>query len=94
MKSLRCISERETRRLLDQEYFGREYLKELYLIADVSKWESHRRLDRGLRSRVLQLAIEAYRRGEISRDRILELGRALRIAGERLRMLAEAARGE
>ncbi len=94
LKSLRYISGRECIDLLEREHFGREYLKVLSMFADVGEREKKRYWDRELRSEIAHLAIEAYRRGEISRGRVLELGATLRIAGDTLLHLAEAARGE
>ena len=94
LKSLRYISGRETGDLLEQERFGRKYLKALSMFADVGEREQQRYWDRELRNEIAHLAIEAYRREEISRGRVLELSATLRIAGDTLLNLAEAARGE
>ncbi len=94
LKSLRYISGRETGHLLEQERFGRKYLKALSMFADVGEREQQRYWDRELRNEIAHLAIEAYRREEISRGRVLELSATLRIAGDTLLNLAEAARGE
>ena len=50
--------------------------------------------DRELRSEIAHLSIEAYRREEISRGRLLELGKMLGMKAAVLLRLAEAARGE
>ena len=63
-------------------------------MGDVGEREKQRYWDRELRSEIAHLAIEAYRREEISRGRVLELSKTLRIAGDTLLNLAEAARGE
>ncbi len=94
LKSLRYISGRETGDLLEQERFGRKYLKALGMFADVGEREQQRYWDRELRNEIAHLAIEAYRRDEISRGRVLELSATLRIAGDTLLNLADAARGE
>jgi Zn-dependent peptidase ImmA (M78 family)/transcriptional regulator with XRE-family HTH domain len=94
LKSLRYISGRETGDLLERERFGRKYLKALSMFADVGEQEKQRYWDRELRNEIAHLAIEAYRREEISRGRVLELSATLRIAGDTLLNLAEAARGE
>ena len=93
-RSLRNISERECGELLDRECFGRKYLKALSMFGDVGEREKQRYWDRELRNEIAHLAIEAYRREEISRGRVLELSKTLRIAGDTLLNLAEAARGE
>ena len=94
LKSLRYISASESGELLDQEHFGRKYLKALNMFGDVGKRENQRYSDRELRNEIAHLAIEAYRREEISRGRVLELSKTLRITGDTLLSLAEAARGE
>lgn len=94
LKSLRYISGTACDDLLNQERFGRRHLKALSMYNDVGRREHEQYWDRELRSEIAHLAIEAYRREEISRDRILELSRTLRITGDTLLDLAEAARGE
>ena len=93
LKSLRHISHVESRDLLDQEEFGRQLLRELSMFGDVEETEAHQYRDRELRIEIAHLAIEAYRREEISRGRVLELGRTLDMKGDVLLRLAEAARG-
>ena len=93
LKSLRYVSDRECGDLLEQEAFGRKYLKALSM-GDVGEREKQRYWDRELRSEIAHLAIEAYRREEISRGRVLELSKTLRIGGDTLLNLAEAARDE
>ena len=94
LKSLRHISQPESRELLGQEEFGREYLKALRMFNDVGEPEPHADRDRELRGEIAHLAIEAYRREEISRGRVLELSKALRIRGDTLLRLAQVARGD
>lgn len=91
MKSLRHITSSESEELLRHEDYGREYLKALNLFDDLEKQEDRRYWDRELRSEIANLAIEAFRREEISRGRLLELGRSLNFEGDRLLTLAEAA---
>ena len=93
LKSLRYISNRECRSLLDQEDFGRKYLKALNMFSEVGGPERRKYWDRELRSEIAHLAIEAYRREEISRGRVLEMSKTLRIDGDTLLSLAEMARG-
>ena len=92
LKSLRHISHPDSHELLEQEGFGREYLKAL-MFNDVGEPEHPRYRDRELRGEIAHLAIEAYRRGEVSRDRVLELSKALGIDGDTLLHLAQVARG-
>ncbi len=93
LKSLRHISHPESQNLLEQEGFGREYLKAIDMFGDVGEPEQRQYWDRELRGEVAHLAIEAYRREEISHGRVLELGGALGIDGDVLLRLAEAVRG-
>ncbi|MCY4462101.1 MAG: XRE family transcriptional regulator, partial [Albidovulum sp.] len=88
LKSLRYISNRECRSLLDQEDFGRKYLKALNMFSEVGEPERRKYWDRELRSEIAHLAIEAYRREEISRGRVLEMSKTLRIDGDTLLSLA------
>ena len=92
LKSLRHVSPAETGELLERERFGREYLKALSMFSDVGEPEQRRHWDRELRSEIAHLAIEAYRLEEISRGRVLELGKMLDIEGDTLLRLAQAAR--
>ena len=94
LKSLRHITHAESLDLLAQEHLGRQLLHELSMFSDVEEPEELRHRDRELRSEVVHLAIEAYRREEISRGRVLELSKTLGIAGEVLLQLAEATRAE
>ena len=64
------------------------------MFGDVGEPEQRRYWDRELRGEIAHLAIEAYRRGEISRGRALELSKTLGIDGDILLRLAETARGE
>ena len=93
LKSLRHVSTAESRELLESEEYGREYLQALDLIDDLEAHEARPYWDRELRREVAHLAIEAYRQEEISRGRLLEIGKSIAFRGERLLVLAEAARG-
>ena len=92
LKSLQHISHPDSHELLEQEGFGREYLKAL-MFSDVGEPEHPRYRDRELRGEIAHLAIEAYRREEISRGRVLELSKTLGINGDTLLHLAQVARG-
>ena len=94
LRSLQYLSHAESQELLDQEDFGREYLKALDMFDDVGEPEQRRYWDRELRGEIAHLAIEAYRRGEISRGTVLELSETLGIDGDILLRLAKAARRE
>ena len=94
LKSLRHSSHAEPQELLEQEDFGRQLLRELSMFGDVEELEAREYPDRELRSEIAHLAIEAYRREEISRGRVLELGKTLGMKADILLRLAEAARAE
>ena len=94
LKSLRHLSHAESREFLEQEEFGRQLLRELSKFRDVEEPEAPQYRDRELRSEIAHLAIEAYRREEISRGRVLELSKTLGMKGDILLRLAEAVRGE
>ena len=94
LKSLQYVSQQETDDLLKQEDSGRGYLDMLDMLDDLEKPERSAHRTRNLRKEIAHLAIEAYRRAEISRGRLLELSRLLRVDGQTLLNLAEVARGE
>ena len=94
LKRIRHNSYPESRELLKQEDFGRRYLKAPSMFSDVGEPEQRHYWDRELRSEIAHLVIEAHRREEISRGRVLELSKTLRIDGGILLDLAEVARGE
>lgn len=94
LKNLQHISGRECGIILDRERFGRMYLEALGVFSDVGKRERQQYRDRELRNEIAHLAIEAWRRDKVSGARILELSKSLRIPGDSLLNLAEAARGE
>ena len=91
MKSLRHVSQRDSDGLLEQEHFGKEYLNILGMLDELEEPEQRRHWDRELRSEIAHLAIEAYRREEISRGRLLDLSKALEIDGDAFLSLARAA---
>ena len=92
LKSLRHISSSQAEQLLANQMHGKNYLQALHLLDDLDKPETKTHWDRELRSEIAHLAIEAFRQEEISRGRVLEISKSLGIDGERLLVLAEAAR--
>lgn len=96
LKSLRHISQAESAQLLlpECEAAGREYLKALELFDDLEVPVTQRRGSRELRGRVAHLALEAFRQGEISRGRLLDVGKVIGVDGRKLLELAEAARSD
>jgi len=95
LKNLGHISQASCEQLLLHKDDGRRLIKILYDFDDIDgaldASEADRR-QRDLVPQVARLAVEAYRRGEISRGRLRDLGRTLGIAGDQLADLAEAAR--
>lgn len=99
LKSLGRISSAECGELLGHEDDGRRLLKALRRHWDLEKEpDTDGDMQPGpgdeLTSQVAWLAIEAYRREEISRGRLLELAGPLEMPGRELLDLAEAARAE
>lgn len=96
LKSLRHINQPESTLLLSREYeaAGKEYLQALDLFDDLETPVSAGKGSRELRSRVAHLGLEAYRMGEISRGRLLDVGKIIGVDGRKLLDLAEAARAE
>ena len=91
LKSLKHLSPRDSDRLLEREGIGREYLGLLGMFDELEEPEPRRYWDRELRSEITHLAIEAYRREEISRGRLFELSKTLELDGDALLSLAQAA---
>ena len=92
LKNLHHIRGSESSKLLSQEDIGHEFLSELGMRDDLEESKSRETNDLSLRREIASLAIEAYRREEISRGRILELATDLGMSGETLLRLADAAR--
>ena len=89
LRSLNHISHKECEDLLKQENNGREYLKMLSML-DALEGNGGEPNDRELRNHIVHLAVEAYRREEISQGRLLDLAKTLKIPGPKLLSLAEA----
>ena len=96
LRSLRYVSQSECANLIEREELGRDYLRVLG-VREVQnqavRAEDARTRFRELGTEIATLAVEAYRREEISRGRLLELselsgtdGRELLDLGETLRL--------
>lgn len=92
--SLRHVTKAESDELLAREAVGKDFLQALDMFDDLEGGESKPLIDRELRRQVAGLAIEAYRREEISRGRLLDLAKLLDVPGAKLVAWAEAARVE
>ena len=78
--------------MFSKEELGRTYLEILGMQDDLEGLDERKR-DRELVSQVVHLALEAYRRDEISRGRLIDLSKRLGISpAKQLVALAEAAR--
>jgi Zn-dependent peptidase ImmA (M78 family)/transcriptional regulator with XRE-family HTH domain len=91
LRSLNIISGSISEHLLQQEEYGKSLLKALK-IWELDEPDLRDSRDRELLTQVVRLAIEAYRRDEISRGRLLDVGKVLGLPGPLLTSLAEAAR--
>ncbi|MDA1190079.1 MAG: ImmA/IrrE family metallo-endopeptidase [Candidatus Poribacteria bacterium] len=88
LRNLNHISQRERDALLENEAEGSAYLDLIGAAKDDAMTSGHRELER----QVLDLTFEAYRLGEISRGRLLELSKKLRVNGQELIRLAESSK--
>jgi Zn-dependent peptidase ImmA (M78 family)/DNA-binding XRE family transcriptional regulator len=94
LRSLSFISQKECTELLEQEDFGRSYLRLLGMDIDLegkddpSDPKMHKR---ELRSQIINLAIEAYRRESFSRGQLLDLGDDLELDEDEKEILLELA---
>jgi Zn-dependent peptidase ImmA (M78 family) len=95
LRDLGVINQGEREALLEQEALGNRYLKVLKFedAVDSGQYAAEgQREERELISRVAYLAIEAFRREEITGQRVFELAEKLQLDGQELLDLAEAAR--
>jgi len=94
LKSLNHISATETDALIAQRETGKRYIKLLGYFDLLEEDAPAESSDQELRGQLTRLAIEAFRQEEISRGRLIEIGRKLGIKGSELAELAEAARSD
>lgn len=92
LKSLNHIGANETAALIDQKDIGNKYIKLLGFRELLEESARPEPPERELRSRLIRLAVEAFRQEEISRGRLIEIGRKLEIEEDELLELAEATR--
>jgi Zn-dependent peptidase ImmA (M78 family)/transcriptional regulator with XRE-family HTH domain len=93
LRSLGFVSAQECDSLLTQESHANGFRSMTSLFDDDAE-EKSKKPDRELLTQVVSLAIEAFRREEISRGRVLELAKTLEVSGTQLLQLAEAAKTE
>lgn len=95
LRSLRYVSQAECADLLEREDLGRDYLRVLSMREEQNeavRAEDSRTRYCELRAEIANLAVEAYRREEISRGRLLELSKLLGTDGRKLLDIGETLR--
>lgn len=95
LRSLRYVSQAECADLVEREELGRDYRRVLGVREEQNepvRAEDSRTRDRELRIEIANLAVEAYRREEISRGRLLELSKLLGTDGRKLLDIGETLR--
>jgi Zn-dependent peptidase ImmA (M78 family)/transcriptional regulator with XRE-family HTH domain len=97
LQDLGVINQTEKQSLLDQETQGNDYLRLLHFPDAVDDGQMSDETSKGhqdleLVERIVYLAIEAFRREEITAERLLDLADKLEIPGPKLVELAESAR--
>jgi Zn-dependent peptidase ImmA (M78 family)/transcriptional regulator with XRE-family HTH domain len=93
LKNLGWLNAGETESLIVQRDVGNRYVRLLGFTELLDEPPTAAEApERELRTQLTRLAVEAYRREEVSRGRLIELGRKLGIDGDQLLELAEAAR--
>lgn len=89
LKSLTIINEAEFAELRAKENYGKQYLHLLEVHDDLEGYDN-RKPDREIVSQVVHLALEAYRREEISKGKLRDLSSLLNLSAKELLILAEA----
>lgn len=92
LRSLHLLSKAELNALLQLEPYGRDFLRFLKMLDDLEATEQKEYRDRELKTQVVHLVIEAYRREAISRGKLLDISKKLGLPGRKLIELAEAAK--
>ena len=92
LRTLNVISQKECEELLKQEDSANKFRSILKIKDSSQEKENAKSADHELLTQVLSLAIEARRREEISRGRILELAQVLDVDGRELLELADASK--
>lgn len=89
LKSLSVVNDAEFSALRDKEPFGKTYLELVQLSRDPDGSQV-RKPDREIVGQVVHLALEAYRREEISKGKLRDLSKLLDVPSQKLLSLAEA----
>lgn len=91
LKGLGKINQDELEHLLKLQESGLEFLKLLRMAGDQQGKDTPNQGDRELVGQVASLTVEAYRRKQIPKNRLLEICKLLEVAGKDLLRLAEIA---
>ena len=89
LRGLNLVSQEQTQTLLDQTDEANRYLRSVRAVYGTDRLEEEANRDHDLDWQILSLALEAWWQGEISRDRLLEIGRLLDIEDETILELAD-----
>lgn len=90
LKSLSIVNESDFTELRGKQVFGKPYLHLLEFVVDTEEHDK-RKPDRKIVSHVVHLALEAFRRDEISNGKLRDLSTLLNFSVTDLLMLAQAA---
>jgi hypothetical protein len=90
LKSMSVVNDADFNELREKEAFGKDYLRLLRLHDDLYGCDQHAS-DREIVSQVVHLALEAFRREEVSKGKLRDLSTLLGISAKELLALAEAA---
>ena len=88
LNTLRFIDRAETQRLLSVSSLAKRYA--LLIDNGLNDASAYGHEGPELKSQILHLALEAFRREEISRGRLIDIGRSLKIAADKLIELVDA----
>jgi Zn-dependent peptidase ImmA (M78 family)/transcriptional regulator with XRE-family HTH domain len=92
LKSLSHVSGTDTTALMGQREIGKRFIHLLGFEEPLEKGRITEQPEQELRSQLVRLAVEAFRQEEISRGRLVELAKKLKVDPPELIELAEATR--
>jgi hypothetical protein len=87
-RSINIISQQECEKLIAKYQEGKRFLSSLHMFSDLEEKEDKNLWDRELITEISYLTIEAFRREEISRGKVIEIGDAIGVGGKVLYELA------
>jgi Zn-dependent peptidase ImmA (M78 family) len=88
LRSINIISQNECEHLISKYQEGKKLFSFLHLFSDLEEKDEKNLWDRELIAEISYLAIEAFRREEISRGKIIEIGDAIGVGGKVLHEFA------